>query len=76
MIHRFESWKLQFYREVASKSGHNPRETMAWIKEIEEKGFEELSSSMSSTGISFESLDFKIATGLWKILKGDFEKIS
>ena len=29
---------------------------------------------MSSTGISFESLDFKIATGLWKILKGDFEK--
>ena len=74
MIHRFESWKLQFYREVASKSGHNPRETMAWIKEVEKKGFEELSSSMSSTGISFESLDFKIATGLWKILKGDFEK--
>ena len=48
---------------------------MAWMKEIEEKkDFKALSSSISNSGYNFESLDFKIATGLWKILNGDFQK--
>ena len=45
------------------------------MKEIEvQKDITALSSSISSTGHNYESLDFKIAAGLWKILKGDFEK--
>ena len=75
VIRRFESWKQQFYREVAAKSGGNPRDTMAWVKEIEAKtNIIDLSSSISTSGYNYESLDFKIAAGLWKILKGDFEK--
>ena len=48
---------------------------MAWIKEIEAKtDITALSSSITSSGHNYESLDFEIAAGLWKILKGDFEK--
>ena len=48
---------------------------MMWIKEIEEvTDIQSLNPATSRYGHKFESLDMKIATGLWKILHGDFEK--
>ena len=73
--HRFEIWKANFFREVAAKSGQNQAETMMWIKEIEGvSDLQSLSPTESKFGHKFESLDTKIATGLWKIMSGDFEK--
>ena len=73
-IHRFEAWKSHFYREVAAKSGR-PHEAMAWLQEIENTtDCSTLFSPTSKDGQDFSSLDFKIASGLWKILKGDMER--
>ena len=75
VYHRFQIWKSHFFREVATKSGQDQKETMMWIREIEEvTDIVPLSTSTSKSGLNFESLDIKIATGLWKILRGDFEK--
>ena len=73
--HRFELWKSHFFREVVAKSGQDQKETMIWIKEIEiVTDITLLATSTTRSGLNFESLDVKIATGLWKILRGDFEK--
>ena len=75
VYHRFEIWKSNFYREIAAKSGQNQSETMMWIKEIEvATDIQSLITPTSKYGQKFETLDMKIATGLWKILNGDFEK--
>ena len=48
---------------------------MMWIKEIEGvSDLQSLNPTESKFGHKFESLDMKIATGLWKIMSGDFEK--
>ena len=48
---------------------------MIWIKEIEEvTDIHSLATTTTKSGHNFESLDMKIATGLWKTLRGDFEK--
>ena len=75
VYHRFEIWKSHFFREVAAKSGQDQKESMMWVKEIEEVAdIVPLATSTTKSGLNFESLDVKIATGLWKILRGDFEK--
>ena len=72
---RFVMWKSHFYREVVAKSGQDPQTTMRWIKEIEVvTDFEYLAISSTSCGPNYDSLDIKIATGLWKIVRGEFEK--
>ena len=68
-IHRFEAWKSHFYREAAAKS-NRPRETVVWLREIElAKDCVEPMTPISKEGHDFESLDFKMASGLWRILK-------
>ena len=63
-----------FYREVAAKSS-KPRDALLWLHEIEEAtDCASLFSTISKTGQSFESLDFKISVALWKILKGDMHR--
>ena len=70
----FEAWKGHFFREVASKS-NEPKEVLAWLHEIETtKDFASLYEPTSKTGKKFESLDFKMSAGLWKILKGDIHR--
>ena len=69
--------KIGFKSEL-SHSSQYPRAAMLWIGEVEdEKSIDELISSASITGRSipdFENLDFKIASGLRKILTGNFKK--
>ena len=71
---RVVMWKSQFYREVVAKSGQDPQLTMKWIRDIEVLNFEELAISSAGYGLNYDSLDIKIATGLWKIVRGEFEK--
>ena len=57
-----------------AKSGQDPHMTLRWIREIEVLSFEELAVSSASYGPYYDSLEIKIASGLWKIVRGDFEK--
>ena len=70
-------WKMSFKNEV-SHSSQYPRTAMLWKGEVEDiECIDELSTSASITGRpipDFENLDFKIASGLWKILTGNFKK--
>ena len=66
---------MSFRREVSSSSTR-PKEAMQWVLEIEQaKPMAELAVSKSITGIStyvFETLGYKLARGVSKILNGDF----
>ena len=66
---RVVMWKSQFYREVVAKSGQDPQLTMKWIRDIEVLSFEELAVSSTRYGPNYDSLDIKIASGLWKIVR-------
>ena len=73
--HRFEIWKSHFFREITAKSGQSQRDIMMWLKEIEAvTDIQSLAPTTDKARHRFESLDTKIATGLWRIVKGDFEK--
>ena len=74
---KFRAWKMSFRREVASKSA-KPTEALKWISEVDQASdISDLSSSGSIFGLTFwdfETLDFKIATALGKIIHGDIER--
>ena len=73
----FRSWKISFNSEV-SHSSQFPRHAMLWIGEVEDaESVDDLISSASFTGksiLDFENLDFKIASGLRKIVRGNLKK--
>ena len=71
-------WRLNV-RSGTSSCASRPIETMTWINEMESaKSIADLKTSYSITGAklqaNFEVLDSTIASGLKKIINGDFER--
>ena len=69
---------MLFWSEVSSCASR-PIEEMVWISDIESaKSIADLKSSYSITGAKlqthFEVLDFKVASGLKKIINGDVKR--
>ena len=68
---------MHFRRTIASSST-KPTVALAWASEIDEgTSVDQFRSSVySSDGlvVDFETLDTKVATGLMKIMHGDFKK--
>ena len=74
---RMYKFEIQFQKAKCLILQH-PRAVMQWIGEVEEvKSIDDLISSASQTGksiLDFENLNFKIASGLRKILTGNFNQ--
>lgn len=66
---KFREWRLKFKEKVASSS-KTPKEAFAWISEIDKAVN---LSDLSDSG-KFETLDFKIASGLNDIIHGEFSR--
>ena len=63
---QFRSWKNTTRTAIISASA-KPEKSLAWIKEVEERSFDQLSSS----GPLFNTLDIKIASALLGRAKGE-----
>ena len=74
---KFRSWKISFKSGV-SRSSKYPRAAVLWTCVDEDaKSIDDLITSASIPGrpiLDFENLDFKIASGLRKILTRNFKK--
>ena len=66
-------------RRIVTSASTEPHAALKWAIEVEEAtSLEQLASSLyrdeHGTVVDFETLDFKIASGLMKVMQGDFKK--
>ena len=72
----FRSWKISFKSEV-SRSSQYPRAATLWIGEVENaESIDELFSAIGDPIPDFDNLDLKNASGVRKILPGNFKNKS
>ena len=74
----FTIWRMNFRSEVSSCASRSI-ETMMWINEIESaKSIDDLKTTCAITGAKLQTncevLDSKMASGLKKIINGDFKR--